>query len=136
MDKLTDRLIVLSFDGLSTLDFDYISTLPNFHRYINSSGYCKQVYSIYPTLTYPAHTTIVTGKYPKNHGIINNTLLQPGRESPDWYWHRKHVKGDTLYDLAAAQGMKTAALLWPVTAGAKIQYNMPLLYLPACHRVF
>lgn len=128
MDRLTKRLIVLSFDGLSTLDFEYIKSLPNFSEYIERSSYCRQVYSIYPTLTYPAHTTIVTGKYPKNHGVINNTLLQPGRESPDWYWHRKHVRVDTLYDLAIAKGMNTAALLWPVTAGSRIRYNMPEIF--------
>lgn len=128
MKKLTNRLIVVSFDGLSCLDFEYIKTLPNFREFINNSAYCKQVYSVYPTLTYPAHTTIVTGKYPKNHGVINNTLLQPGDESPDWYWHRKYIKGETLYDLAIAEGMSTAALLWPVTAKSRIKYNMPEIF--------
>lgn len=128
MSRLTNRLIVLSFDGLSTLDFEYIKTLPNFSTFINNSAYCKQVDSIYPSLTYPAHTTIVTGKYPKNHGIINNTLLQPGNEHPDWYWHSKNIKSDTLYDLAITQGMSSAALLWPVTAGSRIKYNMPEIF--------
>ncbi|HYE10659.1 MAG TPA: ectonucleotide pyrophosphatase/phosphodiesterase [Patescibacteria group bacterium] len=128
MSKLTNRLIVLSFDGLSSLDFEYIMTLPNFSAFVNNAAYCKQVYSIYPTLTYPAHTTIVTGKYPKNHGIINNTILQPGNENPDWYWHRKHIRGDTLFDMAIKEGMRTAALLWPVTAKSRIKYNMPEIF--------
>ncbi len=128
MSRLTEHIIVISFDGLSTIDFDSISKLPNFKTYIEGASYCKNVDSIYPTLTYPAHTTIVTGQYPKHHGIINNTLLQPGSESPDWYWHRKYIKSKTLYDLAIEQGMTVAALLWPVTAGAKIQYNMPEIF--------
>lgn len=74
MERLTKHLIVVSFDGLSTLDFDKISRLPNFKAFIDKASICKKVYSVYPSLTYPAHTTIVTGKYPKNHGIINNTL--------------------------------------------------------------
>lgn len=128
MKRTTKHLIVISFDGLSTLDFEYIKSLPNFEKFINESAYCKKVYSVYPTLTYPAHATIVTGKYPKNHGIINNTLLQPGRRSPDWYWQRKYIKGETLYDLAIKIGMKVAALLWPVTAKSSIQYNMPEIF--------
>lgn len=128
MNRLTEHLIVISFDGLSTIDFDAISKLPNFKSYIEGASYCKQVYSIYPTLTYPAHTTIVTGQYPKHHGIINNTLLQSGRQSPDWYWHQKYIKSKTLYDLAIKQGMTVAALLWPVTAGARIHYNMPEIF--------
>ncbi|EKQ57691.1 MULTISPECIES: alkaline phosphatase family protein [unclassified Clostridium] len=128
MERMTKHLIVISFDGLSTLDFEYISSLFNFKEFIKDSSYCKKVYSVYPSLTYPAHATIVTGKYPKNHEIINNTLLQPGRKSPDWYWQRKYIKGETFYDTAINNGMKVAALLWPVTAKSRIQYNLPEIF--------
>ncbi|AEB76697.1 type I phosphodiesterase/nucleotide pyrophosphatase family protein [Clostridium botulinum BKT015925] len=121
-------MCVISFDGLSSLDFNYIKELPNFKEFIREASYCKNVCSILPSLTYPAHTTIVTGKYPKNHGVINNKLLQPNRAHPDWYWYRKYIKGDTLYDLSIKKGMKIAALLWPVTGKSKIQYNMPEIF--------
>jgi predicted AlkP superfamily pyrophosphatase or phosphodiesterase len=122
---MTKQLFVISFDGLSTLDFETLSMLPNFHEFLNRASYSKNVYSVYPTLTYPAHASIVTGKYPKNHGIINNTLLQNNRQNPDWYWQKKFIKGETFYDQVIEKGMKVAALLWPVTAQSKIQYNMP-----------
>lgn len=128
MKRKTKHLIVISFDGLSTLDFEDINSLPNFKNFIDESSYCKKVYSVYPTLTYPAHATIVTGKYPKNHGIINNTLLQPGRISPDWYWQRNYINGETIYDTAIDNGMTVAALLWPVTGKSRIQYNMPEIF--------
>lgn len=128
MKKSTKYLVVISFDGLATLDFKYISELPNFKRFLSTASYCKNVYSVYPTLTYPAHATIVTGKYPKNHGIVNNTLLQINRRSPDWYWFRNEINGDTFYDLAIKKGKKVAALLWPTTAKSKIQYNMPEIF--------
>lgn len=128
MERRTKYLIVISFDGLSTLDFEYISTLPNFKKYLGGASYSKKVYSIYPTLTYPAHTTIVTGRYPKNHGIVNNTKLQLNIKYSDWYWQRKYIKGETLYDEAIKNGMKVAALLWPVTGKSKIQYNMPEIF--------
>lgn len=111
MEKLTKYLYIISFDGLATLDFKYISSLPNFKKFLAEASYCKKVYSVYPSLTYPAHASIVTGKYPKNHGIVNNTLLQPNRKSPDWYWDRQYIKGDTIYDLAIDRGMTVAALL-------------------------
>lgn len=125
MRRLTGNLLVISFDGLSTLDFDYLATLPNFREFLKNASYSRKVLSVYPTLTYPAHTTIVTGKYPKNHGIVNNTLFQPKRSSPDWFWQQKYVQGETFYDLALEKGMKVAALLWPVTAKSKITYNIP-----------
>lgn len=128
MSRLTDHLIVISFDCLSSLDLPLLQKLPNFKELLLRGSYCNHVQTIYPSVTYPCHTTIVTGKYPNRHGVVNNTFLQPGRLSPDWYWHRKHVKGTTLYDEAKNAGMTTAALLWPVTARANIDYNMPEIF--------
>ncbi|MBY6035048.1 ectonucleotide pyrophosphatase/phosphodiesterase [Fictibacillus nanhaiensis] len=128
MSRLTDHLIVISFDCLSSLDFSRLEDLPHFQEVLERGSYCNNVKTIYPSVTYPCHTSIVTGKYPKHHGIVNNTFLQPNRSSPDWYWHRKHVKGTTLYDEAKKAGMKTAALLWPVTAKANIDFNMPEIF--------
>lgn len=128
MNRLTEHLIVISFDCLSSLDFPIIEHLPNFRKLLKTASYCKNVETIYPSVTYPCHATIVTGNLPNRHGIINNTLLQPGRHSPDWYWHRSHIQGTTLYDEAKRAGMKTAALLWPVTAKANIDYHMPEIF--------
>ncbi|MBO1004846.1 alkaline phosphatase family protein [Pseudogracilibacillus auburnensis] len=128
MTRLTEHLFIISFDCLSSLDFSMLEDLPNFQELLIDGVHCKEVETIYPSVTYPCHTSIVTGKYPNRHGIINNTLFQPGRPSPDWYWHRRHVKGTTLYDEAKKAGMTTAALLWPVTAKANIDYLMPEIF--------
>lgn len=122
------HLIIISFDAISSQDFNYIKNLSNFKTLLDSASYCNNVLSVYPSLTYPAHTTIITGKYPINHGITNNTLLQPGKASPDWYWFRKYIKSETLYDKAIDAGMTAAALLWPVTGRSKITYNMPEIF--------
>ena len=87
---------------------------------------------MYPSLTYPAHTTIVTGRPPAEHGIVNNILIQPERSSPDWFWQRKYIQGTTLYDEALKKGMQVAALLWPVTAKSDITWNLPEIF--ANHR--
>jgi len=128
MERLTDHLIVISFDCLASLDFPTLETLPHFKELIKNGSFSKNVKTIYPSVTYPCHATIVTGKYPIHHGIINNTLLQPGKASPDWFWYRKDIQGTTLYDEAKKKGMSTAALLWPVTAKANIDYNMPEIF--------
>lgn len=128
MKRLTDHLIVISFDCLSSLDFPIIKELPHFKELLQQGSYCEHVDSIYPSVTYPCHTSISTGNYPSKHGIVNNTLIQPGRPSPDWYWHRRHIKSNTIYDEAKKAGMSTAALLWPVTAKANIDYNMPEIF--------
>lgn len=125
MEKYT---IIISFDAVDKKDFEILKHMPNFKYLIQNGSYSSNVESVYPSLTYPAHATIVTGNYPKNHGIINNTLLQPKMKNPDWFWYRKDIKGTTLYDLAKENKLRTASLLWPVTAKANIDYNMPEIF--------
>lgn len=122
---MTKYLIVISFDAVSSEDIAILSKLPNFSKLIDNGTIIKNVKSIYPTLTYPAHATIVTGNYPSNHGVINNTLLRPKEKTPDWYWYRKYIHGETLFDLAEKNGLTTCSLLWPVSGRSKITYNMP-----------
>ncbi len=75
MNRLTDHLIIISFDCLSALDFPIIKELPHFKTILQNGAMVENVESIYPSVTYPCHATIVTGKYPNRHGVINNTLL-------------------------------------------------------------
>ncbi|WML39416.1 ectonucleotide pyrophosphatase/phosphodiesterase [Neobacillus sp. OS1-2] len=128
MTRLTDHLIIISFDCLSALDYPILTDLPHFQTILKNGTYVENVETIYPSVTYPCHATIVTGNYPNRHGVINNTLLQPGRPSPDWNWYRHCIHGTTLYDEAKQANLTTAALLWPVTGKAGIDYNMPEIF--------
>ena len=123
------KLLVLSFDALGGEDFEYLKEKPEFKEFFKQAAICANVSSVYPTVTYACHTSIVTGKLPKNHGIISNTLLQSDRvNAPDWYWQRKYVKAETIYDKAIAAGMTVGAFLWPVTAKSKIHYLLPEIF--------
>ncbi|EKN65681.1 type i phosphodiesterase/nucleotide pyrophosphatase family protein [Neobacillus bataviensis LMG 21833] len=128
MTRLTNHLIIISFDCLSALDYPILKDLPHFQTILKNGTYVEKVETIYPSVTYPCHATIVTGNYPNRHGVINNTLLQPGNPSPDWNWYRDCIHGTTLYDEAKLANLTTAALLWPVTGKANIDYNMPEIF--------
>lgn len=123
-------LIIISFDAVSSEDIDKLKELNNFKYLIDNGSVISNVESVYPTLTYPAHATIMTGMYPKNHGIVNNTLNKFSDVNPDWYWYRKYIKTNTLYDLAAEKGLTTAALLWPVAGRSSINYNLTEIFAP------
>lgn len=86
------KLVVISLDSLGYRDLAELRDLvPNLDKLIQQGTWVKRVRGIYPTLTYPSHTSIITGQYPAVHGIVNNTKVQPRRQSPDWYWYRKDV---------------------------------------------
>lgn len=122
-------LHILSFDGLSKVDIEFMKTLPAFSEYYKEASGCIKVKSVYPSITYCAHTSITTGVYPDKHGIINNTKLQMNRTSPDWYWFDRDIKVPTFQSVAKNAGYSILSILWPVTAGSKdIKYNMPEIF--------
>ena len=123
--KQYHRMIVLSWDAVGSRDLPYLKTLPHFSKFLERAAGCERVYSVYPSLTYPAHSSIVSGKYPGNHGVVNNLLLQPERSPSDWFWQRKYIKGKTFYEEVEKSGRRVASLLWPVTGKAAISYNLP-----------
>lgn len=124
-----NKLVVISLDSLGFRDLDELGYLvPHIQQIMKQGTWVKRVRGIFPTLTYPSHTSIITGQYPAVHGVVNNTKLQPRRLSPDWYWYRKDVKATPLYDVAHDAGLTTAAFLWPVTAGSQIDYNLAEIF--------
>lgn len=121
-------LLLVSLDAVSDTDVDKLLKMPNFSQFCNNGTLIREVNSIFISNTYPVHTTIVTGCHPNRHGIIENTVSLPGCNNPDWYWYDKKIKVPTLYSQAKKSGLKTASIMWPVTAGAKITYNIPEIF--------
>lgn len=128
MKKKFEHLIVISLDSLSSFDVERMKDLPNFRKLIKGSFFCPYVKTVYPSLTYPIHVSIITGETPSVHGVTANTFKQYNSSNPDWFWQREFIKCDTLFDLAKANQMDVAAILWPVTAKAEIKYNMPEIF--------
>lgn len=122
------HLIVISFDSVSSRDIEIMKNLPNFSKLISEGALINNVETIYPSLTYPAHATIITGKYPINHGIINNTILKVGDKNPNWNWYGSKIKGETIFSQAKKNGLSTCSILWPVTGKLDINYNMPEIF--------
>jgi len=100
----------------------------------------EAVESIYPSTTYPAHATIVTGLPPRDHGIYSHLAsLDPTEKARPWCWFAPALRAPALWDVARVSGRKIAALSWPVSAGAAIDWNIPEIWNPAVadpHRDF
>ncbi|MFZ2257341.1 MAG: ectonucleotide pyrophosphatase/phosphodiesterase [Clostridiaceae bacterium] len=123
-----EQIVVISLDAMGTKDFQKLKDTPGFSQLIENGTYCDEVVSVCPSLTYPAHVSIATGKTPRNHGVINNTKIQPDHNQPEWYWYRKDIHGETIWDVAHNMKKKVAALLWPVTGRSNITYNLPEIF--------
>lgn len=85
----------------------------------------KGVDPVFPSVTYPDHTTMVTGVAPAKHGIVYNTPFEPEGQTGKWFWNYDLIKVETLWDAMHKAGRKTACVRWPVTVGAPIDYRIP-----------
>ncbi len=124
------KLLVLSVDSLFDEDMDFLRTLPNFGRLLRSAAYSRDgMRSVYPSFTYPAHATIITGTYPITHGVYHNELLDPGCKRTDWYWYHRYLKAETVIDAAKRAGLVTAVVGWPCMAGCpNADYLVPEIW--------
>ncbi|MEZ5398256.1 MAG: ectonucleotide pyrophosphatase/phosphodiesterase [Bryobacteraceae bacterium] len=112
-------LLVISIDGLDhryLRDADKLGLkIPNLRKLIDGGEWAdKGVIGVWPTVTFPSHTTLVTGVRPDQHGIVNNNTAAGER-----YFFASYLKAPTLWDVAFKAGLKTGAVQWPVTVGAK-----------------
>jgi predicted AlkP superfamily pyrophosphatase or phosphodiesterase len=99
-------LVMISVDGMRP---DYVTAadahgakIPQLRRLMKEGSYAEGVVGVVPTVTYPSHTTLVTGAWPAKHGIFGNTTFDPLQKNyQGWYWYAEDIRVPTLWDLAA-----------------------------------
>lgn len=130
-ENMGQKLVVLSVDSLQTNDLIYLQDKPNFSKILKKCALVKNIREVYPTLTYPIHTTIITGVPPKTHGITHNQLPSIVPENPNWSimgsnwnWYSDAVKVPSLMDAANDNNLVTASAMWPVMGGQKPKHNL------------
>jgi predicted AlkP superfamily pyrophosphatase or phosphodiesterase len=127
-------VLLISLDGLRPADIVHAEErglkVPHLRALMKEGAYAEGVTGVLPTLTYPSHTTLITGKSPAQHGIGNNLSFDPLQiNQQGWDWYAADIKVPTLWDAAHAKGLKTANVHWPVSVGAaSIDENLPQIW--------
>lgn len=109
------HVVVISQDAMVYEDTFPLRELPVFGRIWNDAARVERMRSIYPSLTYPCHASIMTGCYPHRHGIINNEVENLFELSSPWHWFYDKVRVPSIFDAAKRKGLTTAGVFWPVT---------------------
>jgi predicted AlkP superfamily pyrophosphatase or phosphodiesterase len=140
------QVILVTIDGMRG---DYLGSadayrlgIPHLRRLMREGSFSPRTLSVFPTLTGPAHTTLVTGVTAKRHGILGNNRFDPSTwvyrdDNPDNYdlqpAYRDHadIRVPTLWTAARAKGLKTAAIGWPQTVGGPIDYRLDVAVAPS-----
>ena len=126
-------VLLISVDGMRP---DYVTRaeqlglkVPNLRRMLREGVYAEGVNGVVPTITYPSHTTIITGVWPIKHGIWANTTFDPEQKNlRGWYWYTEDIEVPTLWGAANAAGLVTASVSWPVSVGAPVRYLIPEIW--------
>lgn len=111
------HVVVISLDGFPSwaLDDPFLP-VPTLRRLAARGAMARTMTGVNPTVTWPNHTSMVTGVTPARHGVLFNGILvrEPGvppRVEP-WRDKSEMVRGQTLYDAAHARGLTTAQVDW------------------------
>jgi predicted AlkP superfamily pyrophosphatase or phosphodiesterase len=101
--------------------------IPYLRNLIRTGTHAAGVIGVWPTVTYPSHTTLVTGVSPAEHGIMSNVEFDPEQHFKEaWYWYAEQIRVPTLWRVTHAALLTTASVGWPVTVGATdIDYLIP-----------
>lgn len=129
---MSNKLVVLSMDAMVTEDLEYLRTKPNFRKLFENSAQIGKVCTVYPSLTYPAHTSIITGCRPGKHGVYENSALNTDIHDRDhWFVRADQIKCDDLFRAARRAGKTTAAIYWPVTGNhPAVDRLLPEVFAP------
>ncbi len=112
-------VLLISIDGFKP---SYLSksSAPNLFELANRGMMAQGLISAFPSVTFPNHVTIVTGQTPDHHGIVNNTMTDPGTtqrfslgsreavENPFWWQESRPI-----WIAARKQGKVASTLFWP-----------------------
>lgn len=126
-------VILVSVDGLANFFLDDPrAELKTLRRLAAEGARADGMTCSFPTVTWPNHTTLVTGVPPAKHGVIGNNYLDRASGDsvpliPDPLFDKDEiVKVPTIYDAAHAAGLKTAAVIWPASRNAKsLDWTVP-----------
>lgn len=129
----SDRHVVLiSLDGFPARYLDDPEVSLPVIRGLRDAGACtaEGMYVSNPSVTWPNHTTLVTGVPPATHGVIYNGVLTRADGKPTTSAAERRqselARVPLLFDVLKAKGLSSAAINWPCTSGSEsIDDNWP-----------
>lgn len=127
------RAIVVSIDGLAAFYFrDPAARLPRLRGLAERGAVAERMETVFPSTTWPTHVSLVTGVAPDRHGVVGNSILNRATGAREdltgdpVYDAADLVQAPTVYDVAHAAGLGTAAIDWPATRRSPaLDFNLP-----------
>ena len=112
-------VLLVSIDGFRN---DYLDRgiTPNLLALAQRGTFAKNFEPVFPTITFPNHYALITGRYPDHNGMVNNTMYDPTKteqvfrlsdrnaiENPLWW-----EEGTPLWVTLKKQGKLSSIMFW------------------------
>jgi predicted AlkP superfamily pyrophosphatase or phosphodiesterase len=126
-------VVIISLDGFANFYLDDPKAeIPTLRELMAKGVRAESMKASNPTVTWPNHTSIVTGVHPARHGVVGNNYFDRATNKrvvliADPVFDKEElVKVPTIYDAARSAGLKTAAIRWPASRNAKtLDWTIP-----------
>ena len=106
----SENVVILVLDALSSQYLSQMGSNSNLAKIARDGAANLNARCIYPSHTLTNHTTIMTGVSSGVHGIIGNVRLGEDGLSTIKSKEPEMIKVETIFELAQAQGLKTAVV--------------------------
>lgn len=119
--RVAEHVVLITIDGFPAYLFNDAKTpVPNIRRVAAQGTVAEGVRVSNPSVTWPNHTTLVTGTRPARHGALFNGVLVRGEPGQPVRVDPRRDQSDliatpAIFDLLHAAGLRTAAINWPCT---------------------
>jgi predicted AlkP superfamily pyrophosphatase or phosphodiesterase len=132
-EPISSHIILVSISGLRS-DFATEAArrrarIPAIQSLLKKGSHAVGIESVFPSLSNPAHASIITGTLPADHGITSdaplNKLLVDRPRTP--HSPADTIKSDAIWDVTKRANLVTAAVGFPLTEGASIDLNLPVV---------
>ena len=117
--------------------------MPTIRKLAKSGAVAKGMITSFPSVTWPAHTSLVTGVQPAKHGVIGNSVWNRKLDRSVVYigdpelTKNEAVRMPTLYDAAHRAGLTCGSVIWPACNGAdSLKWCIPDAGKPELHAKF
>lgn len=114
------KLLYIMLDGFrwDYVDLQSAAVLPGFTKFLKEGVRARWTHPLFPSLSYPTWTSLVTGQYAENHGVVGNYFYDSNTKEEfslfdvDSTGKQKWWTSEPIWTTAERAGLRTAQFLW------------------------
>ena len=105
---MSRKILIATIDG-GGIEYFQAADIPNIRRMM-AAGFCVEGSSMIPSVTNVNNVSIVTGKYPADHGITSNYWYRPETHDGVYVESPEFVLTETVFQRMKSMGLRSVLM--------------------------